>query len=120
MNNASKIYLDQVAIGKRIMKIRKIKGVSIDDICQMMDNISPQAVYKWQRGSCLPDIENLLNLSILLGTTIEDILLGEETDDEVSSFLHQRIYYVIFNIRNKAKNTINNNQRLQNKNVQIE
>ena len=71
MNNASKIYLDQVAIGKRIRKIRKLKGVSVDDICHKMDNISPQAVYKWQRGSCLPDVENLLNLSILLETTIE-------------------------------------------------
>ncbi len=87
MNNASKIYLDQVAIGKRIRKIRKLKGVSVDDICHKMDNISPQAVYKWQRGSCLPDVENLLNLSILLETTIEDILLGEgETDDEMPSF----------------------------------
>ena len=48
-----------------------------------------QAIYKWQRGATLPSIENLLALSRLFNTTIEDIIqeLGEEDKSSPSVIL---------------------------------
>ena len=89
MDKISKIYLDQVAIGKRIWTLRKQQKIKISDICCFLDNISPQAVYKWQRGESLPDIENLLNLSRLFRTSIEGILLG---DEEMPSLYIVKVY----------------------------
>ena len=45
---------------------------------------SAQAVYKWQRGDSLPTVDNLYALSVLFGTTVDEILVGDreiEADD---------------------------------------
>lgn len=39
---------------------------------------TPQAIYKWQNGRTLPSIDNLVGLSVLLGVTIDEILVIEE------------------------------------------
>jgi len=41
---------------------------------------SQQAVYKWQRGESLPSVDNFYALSRLFGTTMDDILVGYDTE----------------------------------------
>lgn len=65
-------------VGERIKMLRKARNLKVTDISNMMGFESPQAVYKWQRGECFPDIVNLIILSRILGTTVEGIILGEE------------------------------------------
>ena len=36
---------------------------------------SPQSIYKWQWGQCLPDIANLLFLADLWNVSVEEILV---------------------------------------------
>lgn len=36
----------------------------------------PQAIYKWKRGECLPTLDNLLILSVMLETTIDKIIIS--------------------------------------------
>ena len=78
--------VDVVATGKRIKYLRESKGLKVEQISDYMGFTGPQAVYKWQRGDCLPDISNLLALSRLFEVTIEDILIECEESDELSSF----------------------------------
>jgi len=70
--------LNMEEVGNRIKKLRKEKNLKVTDISDRMGFESPQAVYKWQRGECLPEIMNLIVLSQMLGTTVEGIVLGEE------------------------------------------
>ena len=51
--------------GKRLRNMRKEKGIRVAAVCEYMGGISEQAVYKWERGECLPTIDNLLALSHL-------------------------------------------------------
>ncbi len=80
------ISVDMVATGRQIGNLRKAKGLRVEDISDYMGFTGPQAVYKWQRGECLPDVENLIALSRLFSTTVEDIIKVRQTGgDEPSS-----------------------------------
>ena len=66
--------LDMEATGGRIRQLRKEKNLSVNAVCEAL-NVSAQALGKWQKGVCLPSIDNLYALSRLLQTRIEDILV---------------------------------------------
>ena len=42
-----------------------------------------EAIYKWQRGQALPTLDNMTVLSRLLHRSIEEILVLEETKEEL-------------------------------------
>ena len=89
--------LDLKKTGKRIKDLREEKDLSVEEVTEFLGHISAQSVYKWQRGECLPTIDNLYALSKLLETPIDDILRGNKERDErpslsVSSFLQQFRY----------------------------
>ena len=66
--------IDAVATGMRIQELRKQRGMKVVDISDALGLYSPQAVYKWMRGECLPTLQNIYQLSILFDTTIDDIV----------------------------------------------
>ena len=70
--------IDLEKTGKNIERIRKEKGITIAQICTVMGFENPQSVYKWQRGTSLPSVDNLYALSRFLGTAMEEILVEEE------------------------------------------
>ncbi len=72
------------ATGERIKELRKENHLKVEEIAQFMGFESEQAVYKWQRGDSLPTVDNLYALSVLFGTTVDEILVGDreiEADD---------------------------------------
>lgn len=77
--------IDLTETGRQIEKSRKAAGLSVKDVQAYFGFEYPQAVYKWQHGECLPSVDNLLALSRLLGTPMEDLLVYE--DQEVPYFL---------------------------------
>lgn len=73
--------INAVATGARIRNLRRINGYTVDALCEIFF-ISPQAIYKWQKGEALPSLENLLALSDIFNVKVEDIVVRE---DAVSS-----------------------------------
>ncbi len=96
--------LDPVATGARIKSLRKERRLKVEEVADFMGFESVQAVYKWQRGDSLPTVENLLALSRLFGTSIENILVERnlEGDDRSSSFAPKKqkiepaVYFPVF------------------------
>ncbi len=86
--------LDPIATGRRIKELRRINNIKVDDIVNFMGFESQQAVYKWQRGDSLPSIDNLYALSRLFGTTVDDILVGCD-EEEQSSSVHFKYFTFI-------------------------
>ena len=82
MNQMEYPVIDVKATGQRIRELRRAKGITARELSEFMGFTEPQAVYKWQRGDSLPTVDNLFALSRILGTTMEDILIG---NDEMSS-----------------------------------
>lgn len=93
--------VNTVATGQRIKSLRKAKGLKVEDISEYLGFTGPQAVYKWQRGDCLPEVSNLWALSRLFEVTIEDILVEYEEADEASSIvIWAIILYIAFEMIN--------------------
>lgn len=91
MNNYPTI--DMAATGNRIRELRKEHHMKVDDIVSFMGFESQQAVYKWQRGESLPSVDNLYALSRLFGTTMDDILVGNNTEEAEASSAFFMIKY---------------------------
>lgn len=66
--------IDMKATGRRIKELRVKHHIRVTDISDYMGFKEPQAVYKWQRGDCLPTVDNLCALSILFQTPMNEII----------------------------------------------
>ncbi len=67
--------IDLVNTGLNIRKLMDAKKISVRDIQDALSLEHPQAIYKWLWGQSLPTIENLLALSLILETPINEILI---------------------------------------------
>lgn len=67
--------VDLVATGKNIEKLRKEAGLSVKDLQNIFGFGTPQAIYKWQHGTALPTVDNLVLLSAIFKVSIDKILV---------------------------------------------
>ncbi len=74
----STIQINMIATGHNISRMRKEKGITIKQIQEQMGFNTPQAIYKWQNGSTLPSLENLILLAELFNTSIEELIVIEK------------------------------------------
>ena len=72
------ISIQPMETGKHIKELMLKNGFSVKDIQSAMGFEQPQAVYKRLSGTSLPSIDNLVILSRLLHTNIENILVIDE------------------------------------------
>ena len=59
--------------GANITHLRKAAGLSVHDLQMAFGFNSPQAIYKWQNGTALPTVDNLIALAALLHVRMDDI-----------------------------------------------
>ena len=67
--------IDLAQTGANIVTLRKAVGLTVADIQMVFGFNSPQAIYKWQNGTALPTVDNLIVLAALLNVRIDDILV---------------------------------------------
>lgn len=67
--------IDMAKTGQNINRLRQIAGVSVKDLQDVFGFATPQAIYKWQHGTALPTIDNLVVLAAVLHVKIDDILI---------------------------------------------
>lgn len=76
--------IDMIATGRNILRLREEAGLTVRDLQEIFGFTTPQAIYKWQHGECLPKVDHLLALSRLLSVSMEDLLVYDNR--EVSLF----------------------------------
>jgi len=75
--------IDMEATGENIQRLRRAAGLSVRDLQASFGFSTPQAIYKWQHGTALPTLDNLLILSRILHVTMDDILVCQGEKDPV-------------------------------------
>jgi len=65
-------------LGEQLQRLRETKNMSREELAQQM-NVSRQAVYKWENNKGYPDIQNLLKLSEIYETTIDELIKSDST-----------------------------------------
>ncbi len=77
--------IDMLRTGQNINRLRKKAGISVKDLQDVFGFGTPQAIYKWQHGTALPTIDNLVVLAAVLGVKIDDILVMADAKITVSA-----------------------------------
>ena len=67
--------IDTAATGRNIAVLRKQNGMTVRDLQKVFGFASPQAIYKWQRGDCMPSIDNIVVLAFVFGVAVDDIIV---------------------------------------------
>ena len=67
--------IDMVRTGKNIETLRIKNGMSVKDMQKIFGFVTPQAIYKWQHGTSLPTVDNLVILSMMFQVSIEENLI---------------------------------------------
>ena len=75
-------------MGNRIKTLRLAKSMTQEQLARAL-HVSAQAVSKWELGGSLPDIQLLLALSVVLGTSID--ALFSLTDETYSLFFVTKV-----------------------------
>ena len=67
--------IDLVATGKNILRLREESGLSVRELQDIFGFATPQAIYKWQHGSAMPTIDNLIVLSAVFKVPMDEIII---------------------------------------------
>lgn len=67
--------IDMVKTGENIMNLRVAAGMSVKDLQDILGFATPQAIYKWQHGTALPTIDNLVVLAAVFHVSMDEILV---------------------------------------------
>ena len=67
--------INLVATGQNIVRLRKAAGLSVKDLQDIFGFATPQAIYKWQKGTAMPTIDNLVVLAMVFRVKMDDIIV---------------------------------------------
>ena len=78
--------IDMVATGRNIAKMRQNAGLTVKDLQIFFGFATPQAIYKWQHGTAMPTIDNLVALAMIFGVTMDEIIaVDTDTRAQISA-----------------------------------
>ena len=67
--------IDMVATGRNIMRLREAAGLTVRDLQDIFGFATPQAIYKWQHGTAMPTIDNLVVLAAVMDVPMDEIIV---------------------------------------------
>jgi Predicted transcriptional regulators len=93
-----------MTFGEKLQNLRKIKHMSQEELASKI-TVSRQAVSKWELNESVPDTENVIQISKVLGVsidyllddeinTIEDIPIVKETSKRLTRELKNKYYLI--------------------------
>lgn len=77
--------IDMIRTGQNINRLRKNAGLSVRDLQDIFGFSTPQAIYKWQQGTALPTIDNLIVLAKVFNVKVDDILMINDSQNAKSA-----------------------------------
>ena len=77
--------IDMVKTGQHITELRVQAGLSVRQLQDIFGFSTPQELYKWQHGTALPTIDNLVVLAAVLGVKVDDILVMNDSTITVNA-----------------------------------
>ena len=72
------VMIDSAETGTHIRNLMDERGLSVRDVQEACGFVGPQSVYNWLSGKKLPRLDNMIILSKLLETPIDNILVTNE------------------------------------------
>lgn len=73
--------INMTETGQNIKELREKAGISVKELQNIFGFTTPQAIYKWQHGTAMPTLDNLVVLAAVFEVSIEDILVLDYIED---------------------------------------
>ena len=70
--------INTTATGNNIMRLRIKSGMTVKELQDIFGFSTPQAIYKWQRGTAMPTLDNMVILAAVFGVSIDEILVFQK------------------------------------------
>lgn len=78
--------IDMAATGRNIAKMRENAGLTVKNLQDIFGFATPQAIYKWQHGTAMPTLDNLVALALIFGVPMDDIIVVDtDTRAQISA-----------------------------------
>ena len=71
--------IDMAATGRNIARMRANAGLTVRDLQVIFGFATPQAIYKWQHGTAMPTLDNLVVLAAIFEVPMDDIIVVDAT-----------------------------------------
>ena len=81
MFDSYSVRIDLEATGNKIKELRYSNNYTVAELAEILHS-SENTIFKWQRGDCLPTLDNLIILSTIFHTPMDDIIQREGRGDE--------------------------------------
>ena len=76
---------NQIKFGEKLKQYRKEKNLTQDELSAKI-GVSSQAVSKWEKGECLPDVYNLKLLGQIFKISVDSLLETEEDEKIIETY----------------------------------
>ena len=73
--------IDIKQIGERVSRLMNENKLTDAKLAEIL-HVTIQCVNKWRHGRCIPDVQNLVNLSHIFQTSTDYLLTGKEYEHE--------------------------------------
>src|SRR5690625_2238912 len=86
--------VDRNSLGMRIHRIRKEKGLTLEEFGQLIDNASKSVVSKWERGITMPNNKRIKIIADISQISVFELLYGSATAyvyDNINSLLPDKL-----------------------------
>lgn len=70
-------YVNLEKTGLNLKSLMKSKNLTVKDLQNVFGFANPQAIYNWLSGKTLPIVDNLLVLSFVFDTTLDDLVVTD-------------------------------------------
>ena len=78
--------INMAATGRNIAKLREAAGLTVKELQEIFGFATPQAIYKWQHGTAMPTIDNLVVLAAVLAVPMDAIIVVDvNTEVQISA-----------------------------------
>lgn len=79
-----------MTFAEKLKSIRKQAGMSQEQLAEKL-GVSRQAVTKWETDAGIPDIENLMAISVLFDISIDELLSNEREAKKTAEYLFESV-----------------------------
>lgn len=67
--------IDITATGNNLARLREESGITVRALSDYLGMNNTNSIYRWFRGESLPSLDNLYAISVLLGVSMNEIIV---------------------------------------------
>lgn len=68
--------------GRHLRALMESRGITVNELQNVLGLSCPQTIYHWLSGSSLPTVDHLYSLSRYFQVTIDELVLGDGEPEE--------------------------------------